>query len=408
MRVLDLSLENIGPFDNAHLEFVSEPEEKAPVALITGENGSGKSIILDAIRGMFGQNFVSLERPLWRPNTPFRIDLSACFDGREHKLSSSRALLYNNFYPDQSDLFSLPDHVKGNGPYPDWVVDFWRSHLATDSYEIRNMVVQDHKSYLDGSLQGTYQNAAVTELICFFDYLRDSRNPREKQAGELLYETTRKIIKASLLEGELDHVARATFTPVIRQSGQSVPLGNLSSGNAYLIQRMISLLGKMYAVHVLRGTEPSELCNTPGLLLIDEAENHLHPKWQKRFIRDILGVFPNLQIIATTHSPFILASVPGARVFVCRFNGKSCTVSEETDTYANKPVDDILLSDAFDTTQPFNEEITKLIEARKKAARAGDVEERRRIERLLKEKNPEYFAYFDIDERLQAMGGNAR
>jgi predicted ATP-binding protein involved in virulence len=248
----------------------------------------------------------------------------------------------------------------------------------------------------------------VTELICHFDYLRDSRDPRERQTGEILFEMTRKIIQASLLDGELTHVARATFTPMVKQSGQVVPLANLSSGNAYSIQRMISLLGKMYAVHVLRESDPSELCKTPGLLLIDEAENHLHPRWQKRFIRGILDVFPNLQIIATTHSPFLLASVPGARVFVCRYNGSTCTVSEESDSYANKPVEEILLSSAFDETQPWSEEISALLVARKRAINEGDEEKRRRVEGLLKERNPEYFAYLDVEERLAALRGAAQ
>ncbi|MEK0337722.1 MAG: AAA family ATPase, partial [Nitrosopumilus sp.] len=40
-----------------------------------------------------------------------------------------------------------------------------------------------------------------------------------------------------------------------------------------------------------------------GILLIDEIEQHLHPKWQKSIIGDLKNEFPNLQIIATTHSP---------------------------------------------------------------------------------------------------------
>ena len=69
---------------------------------------------------------------------------------------------------------------------------------------------------------------------------------------------------------------------------------------------MVSMLGKMYAVNVLNSKPLEELCQAPGLLLIDEAENHLHPKWQKTFINNILTVFPNLQIILTTHSPSLL------------------------------------------------------------------------------------------------------
>jgi predicted ATP-binding protein involved in virulence len=199
-------------------------------------------------------------------------------------------------------------------------------------------------------------------------------------------------------------VERLTFTPMVFQSGQRVPFANVSGGNAYLIQHMISLLGKMFSYHVLRGTEPEDICNAPGLLLIDEAENCLHPRWQKRFLTNVHSIFPNLQIIATTHSPFILSSVPHARVFVCKFDGKSSVVTEETASYANKPMDEILVSGAFDGTQPFSQEMTDLIEARKRAVQQGDDATRRRIEAELQEKNPEYFSYFSLDERLRAIG----
>ena len=254
--------------------------------------------------------------------------------------------------------------------------------------------------------RGTYRNAAVTELICYFDYLRDGRNSRERRAGELLAEMMARIIKASLLDGEFSDVERTTLTPMFKQGGQTVPLASLSSGNAYLIHHMISMLSKMYAVHVLRGTDPSEIGQTPGLLLIDEAENHLHPRWQKRFFKTIHDVFPNLQIIATTHSPFILASAPNAgSMFRYDREKDASVVTERSDSYANKPVDEILISGAFDGTQPFSEEMTNLLAERKRAIEAGDATERRRVEGILKARNPDYFSYFDIDERLHALVG---
>ena len=50
----------------------------------------------------------------------------------------------------------------------------------------------------------------------------------------------------------------------------------------------------------------------PATLFIDEIENHLHPEWQRRFIPELLEAFPNSQIFATTHSPFVVAGLqPG-------------------------------------------------------------------------------------------------
>ncbi len=48
---------------------------------------------------------------------------------------------------------------------------------------------------------------------------------------------------------------------------------------------------------------------TPGIVLIDELDLHLHPNWQKRIIADLKHVFHEIQFVATTHSPFIVQSL---------------------------------------------------------------------------------------------------
>lgn len=53
---------------------------------------------------------------------------------------------------------------------------------------------------------------------------------------------------------------------------------------------------------------------TSGVVLIDEIDLHLHPKWQRRVVTDLRKAFPNLQFIATTHSPFILQSLKPGQV----------------------------------------------------------------------------------------------
>jgi predicted ATP-binding protein involved in virulence len=48
---------------------------------------------------------------------------------------------------------------------------------------------------------------------------------------------------------------------------------------------------------------------TPGVVLIDELDLHLHPKWQRRIIADLRRTFPLIQFICTTHSPFLVQSL---------------------------------------------------------------------------------------------------
>ncbi len=414
MRIRSLHLENIGPFVEADLEFMADGDSRPPVVLITGENGTGKSIILDAIRGVFGQHYTHLDRDIRRRNNADSVKIEALLeiDRVAVKLRSQR-FLEEFIDPSQEEsvlsyrIEHIPVEVKQGKDCPNWIVDFWPSILASGSYKVKALSSPNHKSVFQNSLQGTKVKTNITQLICHFDYLRDSRDEREKAIGEKLYAVLGEIIAHSLLEGGyLSHVARATYEPVIVQNGQSVGLEQLSSGNSYLIQDMVELLGKMYSIHFLRQTDISELCQTPGLLLIDEAENQLHPKWQKRFIRSILEIFPNLQIIATTHSPFIISSVENARLFVCKAAGDRCVVSDETAEYSNKPVDEILMSPLFEETQPFNEEITQLIEQRKQAILAENTGDRTRVESKLKALNPEYFAYFDLDQLLEtALAG---
>jgi len=48
---------------------------------------------------------------------------------------------------------------------------------------------------------------------------------------------------------------------------------------------------------------------SPGVVLIDELDMHLHPRWQRHIVKDFKAAFPNMQFIVTTHSPFIVQSL---------------------------------------------------------------------------------------------------
>jgi len=57
---------------------------------------------------------------------------------------------------------------------------------------------------------------------------------------------------------------------------------------------------------------------TPGVLIIDEVDMHLHPRWQQQVLGLLQGAFPALQIIVSTHSPHVLSTVEKSSIRVLR------------------------------------------------------------------------------------------
>ena len=56
----------------------------------------------------------------------------------------------------------------------------------------------------------------------------------------------------------------------------------------------------------------------PGIVLIDEIELHLHPKWQRAVLPALHKTFPNVQFIVTTHSPQVLSEVKDDEIIILR------------------------------------------------------------------------------------------
>lgn len=65
-----------------------------------------------------------------------------------------------------------------------------------------------------------------------------------------------------------------------------------------------------YRCVVLNGNKrENAITDTAGVVLIDELDLHLHPNWQRHVVADLKNAFPNIQFVATTHSPFIVQSL---------------------------------------------------------------------------------------------------
>ena len=397
MKIKNLHIRNIGPFREATVEFATLGKigsGEQPITIITGLNGAGKSIVIDSIRAILSAQ--KLERNIVANDKDFCVEIDVEYNESGLKHLSVSQLKYGHF-PD-ADFTNLNKYFQYGYELQDkvynWVVDYWSSKLPSDSFQIKNMVSIEHRMVLKDVLLGKKSNVDLTNFICQVDYLRNSEVPKEKKLGECLYAFVKSIINECLDNGEFLYVRRTDITPIVRQNGIELSLEKLSSGNIFLIEHLVMLLCKMYSVCVLNELEPDDIMKVPGLLLIDEIENHLHPKWQKKILGIIRRTFPNLQIVLTTHSPFVVASVEGARIYTCVSKGDHSIIEDETDKYNHLPVEEILASDIFSVSS-FNDEITELIKTRKELISLGKMNEAKDIEKELVRINPEYFMYLN-------------
>ena len=86
-----------------------------------------------------------------------------------------------------------------------------------------------------------------------------------------------------------------------------LPLEYLSDGIQNMVALVADLAHKCARLNPQFG--PDAASETPGVVLIDEVDMHLHPHWQQKVVGQLREAFPKLQLILTTHSPHVLTTV---------------------------------------------------------------------------------------------------
>jgi len=110
----------------------------------------------------------------------------------------------------------------------------------------------------------------------------------------------------------------------VRWKGTVIRLGLLPDGLKSIVSWVADLLMRLDRIPWQDNTP---VLQRRFLLLLDEVDIHLHPAWQRKVLPLAQQIFPNAQIIASTHSPFVVASVDDARIITLGFQGQSSVVT---------------------------------------------------------------------------------
>ncbi|MBI3469718.1 MAG: AAA family ATPase [Planctomycetes bacterium] len=356
MRIDRLDLHNFKKFKEETFEFprsVNAPADAGSFHVLIGENGSGKTSVLDALAVALGVWLVKVpDSSLANSRRPI---LPA--EKRLELVQSGDRTLFQEAAGDVS--------VKAFGCIEDHDCLSWEQRIAEGRKRASNAGSKEaidivQKAYA----RAKASNEVVLPVIAYYGAARawlphherskfkaKSNRPARRWGAfyDCLNERIRLTDLASWFQGEaiakgnrggnyrpgFEVVRRAVLRSVRGASdiwydgdrGEIVlaiddnaqPLSNLSAGQRTMLALVADIAIK--AVTQNNFLVPSDaltdedeplprvLDRTPGVVLIDELDVHLHPKWQRAVVEDLRSVFPRVQFIGTTHSPFIVQSL---------------------------------------------------------------------------------------------------
>lgn len=129
-----------------------------------------------------------------------------------------------------------------------------------------------------------------------------------------------------------------------------VDLSHLSFGYQSTIAWIIDFASRLFDTY----PELLDPLSGSAIVLIDEIDLHVHPRWQRSIMRDLEVVFPNTQFVVTTHSPLVLQGSRDVNVALLQRCGDEVHIVNDLDRLRNWRVEQILTSDLFglDSTAP--------------------------------------------------------
>lgn len=328
MNIQSIELVNFRNFERVSFSFPTN------FTVIIGENGRGKSSILQALRiaaGTFLLGIDEAERYHIQKEDVRRIDLGS------------------RFVPLTDCSFSAEGVV--NGAKVEWKRTLAKISGRTDLKEAAALV--DIAKKLNSSVNIGFEEDVDLPVLNFFstarlwvdskqtfklkkkgsrlrdgylrclDARRDKKSPMEwiKSAyWKKLKERKESVLLDAVLEAidicipdwspsEWDEDSDDLGGFITNEDGSKtfVPLFFLSDGLRTMAAMVAEIAYRCVMLNPHLGRDAVK--KSKGVVLIDEIDMHLHPKWQQGVAADLKAAFPNIQFISTTHSPFIIQSL---------------------------------------------------------------------------------------------------
>jgi predicted ATP-binding protein involved in virulence len=371
MYVTSLEIENLRCFEKAELSLLYPGMKGLPkgvldnVNLLVGVNGAGKTTILKAVALVVltpvleSSGFVPyylVRRPKGTRSLPLirnweeSIPTATITARTLATMSVSQAMSDENQYISFVQIGQHPDRerirVVGRPKHEyDSLGEmapqsrFLAGYGATRRVEMAESVdAQSRKRRLPQyqRVAGLFEDyIALLPLGAWLPHLKNGKAARYKEIVSLINAV---LPHETRFEGKFEDL-----DAVFLHEGIHLPFGALSDGYRAYIGLICDLIYHLQTVCPVR----RKLTKLSGIVLIDDLDLQLHPRWQRVVVPTLAKHFPLLQFVITTHSPIVAGSVHSQNVRIIQSEGDFSTVETSTERLHGLNADQIAISPYF-------------------------------------------------------------
>lgn len=331
-----------------------------------GVNGSGKSTILDAvalmlswaatrIRSTGGSGRPIQESDITNGKSYSSIGLCCDWENESVEWTLSRARKGHGIPPEPSNMKALNDVgrlIQEGISLSQEKVDLPLFVHYPVTRTVLDIPLRIRGSHRFGLL--TVYDKALTgdaNFRTFFEWFREEED-LENEDGRYTHSifkqegfsfsnpklsAVRKALGRFLPDFKNLSVRRSPLRMQVEKNGKPLTVNQLSDGEKCLIALVGDLARRLAIANPVRNN-PLE---GEGIVLIDEIDLHLHPKWQRMIVPKLMEVFPHCQFILSTHSPHVITHVHPENLAVLRQTDTGMVAERPLESYG-KTVERIL------------------------------------------------------------------
>lgn len=317
---------NFKSIDDLTINFNKDELDKKSWLFLLGENGVGKSSILQAIAIGLKLDIKLTDGDVIRSLIKKRKQISEIII----KERNSDNIIYTK-------LVRKTGSVEQSGDFNSYLIGYGSLRLSVDEIESNSK-----KDISKVSYQNLFKpTSALNDVTKWLRSIHKNDN--------VFFDRIAYSIKQLLPHDKLDTNLSIKNGEIVLGDSETL-FAELSDGYKSTITLAIDIMMKLSEAQ-------SDMKVMSGIVLIDELGNQLHPRWQMRIVKQLREIFPNINFIISTHHPLCLRGAERKEILLLRNIDNEVVATSELPNPASLRIDQILASEFFGLSSLVDPEI---------------------------------------------------